>query len=225
MTNTLHRYGDSESFRDDWIVFAIPAKGKNDKGSLPKLKQFLRIALKFQPINLGDARNGGALRPSKSMDPTQHWKRDLSPDMETVIEGMDAPTTVSAVFDQRENALGFVKAVKDADLGLCVNISTSVDGAQCLCEDAGFARHSINYSLGFQGKTEKLPNTQILTLSTMCGHGMVSHSLAKKMVDWVKEGRRTPEEAATYMSRFCSCGIFNTTRATRVLKDARGVMK
>ena len=43
----------------------------------------------------------------------------------------------------------------------------------------------------------------------MCGHGMVSHSLAKKMIDWVKEGRRTPEQAAAYMTRFCSCGVFN----------------
>jgi len=225
MTNTLHRFGDSESFHDDWIVFAIPAKGKNDKGSLPKLQQFLRMSLPFKPVNVGDARNGGALRPSREMHPTQHWKRDMDPDMEQVIAGMDAPTTVSVVFDSRESALGFLKAVKEADLGLCVNISTSVDGAECLCSDAGFPRHSINYSLGFQGKTEKLPATQVLTLSTMCGHGMISHSLAKKMIDWVKEGRRTPEEAATYMSRFCSCGIFNTTRATRVLKDSRGVMK
>ena len=30
-------------------------------------------------------------------------------------------------------------------------------------------------------------------LSTMCGHGMISHSLAKKMIDFVKENRRTPD--------------------------------
>ena len=33
------------------------------------------------------------------------------------------------------------------------------------------------------------------------------------MIDWVKEGRRTPEQAATYMTRFCSCGVFNPSRA------------
>lgn len=225
MTNTLHRYGNAESFQDDWIIFAIPAQGKNDKGSLPKLQQFLRLSLKFRPISIGDARNGGSLRPSREMDPTQHWNRDMKPDFEKVIDGMDKPTTVSTVFDSRENALGFLKAVKEADLGLCVNVSTSVEGAQDLCLEAGFPRHSINYSLGFEGKTEKLPNTQVLTLSTMCGHGMVSHSLAKKMIDWVKEGRRTPEEAATYMARFCSCGIYNCTRAARIMCEARGSMK
>ena len=48
----------------------------------------------------------------------------------------------------------------------------------------------------------------------MCGHGMVSMSLAKKMIDWVKEGRRTPEQASVVLTRFCSCGVFNPSRAT-----------
>jgi hypothetical protein len=50
---------------------------------------------------------------------------------------------------------------------------------------------------------------------------MVSASFAKKMVDWVKEGRRTPAEAVTYLARFCSCGVFNPARAKRILEDAR----
>ena len=57
-------------------------------------------------------------------------------------------------------------------------------------------------------------------LSTMCGHGMISHSLSKKMIDWVKEGRRTPEQAVSYLARFCSCGVFNPSRAKRILQDA-----
>jgi hypothetical protein len=225
MTNTLHRFGDAESFHDDFIVFAIPARGKNDKGSVPKLQQFLRMALPFKPVNLGDASHGGALRPCQNMDPTQHWKRDMTPDFQAVIDGVDTPTTCAAVFDNRLNAEEFVKAVSKADLGLCVNISTSVEGAEQCCLNAGFPRHSVGYSLGFQGKTEMLPSTQVMSLSTMCGHGMISHSLAKKMIDWVKEGRRTPEEAVTYMARFCSCGIYNPTRAKRILEDARVSMK
>lgn len=225
MTNTLHRYGDSASFYDDYVVFAIPSRGKNDKGCIPKLKEFLRLALAFHPVNLGDASHGGALRPSRNMKPTAHWKRDMKPDFEAVINGVDTPTTVAAVFDNRVNAEEFVKAVKKADLGLCVNISTSIDGAEQCCLAAGIPRHSVGYSLGFEGKTEKLPNTQVLALSTMCGHGMVSHSLAKKMIDWVKEGRRTPEQAVTYLARFCSCGVFNPSRAKRILEEARGSMK
>ena len=31
MTNTLHRFGDAESFRDDYVVFAIASRGKNEQ--------------------------------------------------------------------------------------------------------------------------------------------------------------------------------------------------
>ena len=225
MTNTLHRFGDAESFRDDFVIFAIPSRGKNDKGSVPKLKQFLEIAMRFQPVNLGDAVHGGALRPSQHMKPTAHWNRDMTPDFRAVIDGVDTPTTVAAVFDDRVHAEDFLKAVKEADLGMCINISTSIDGAEQCCYAACQPRHSVGYSLGFQGKTEKLPNTQVLELATMCGHGMVSSSLAKKMIDWVKEGRRTPEQAVTYMARFCSCGVYNPARAKRILEEARGKMQ
>ena len=220
MTNTLHRFGPAESFQDDYIVFAIASKGRNDQGSLPKLRQFLEMAVPFKPVNLGDARHGGALRPCKQMNPTSHWNRDLSPDFEAVIQGLDHPTTVAAVFNNRVAAEDFVKKVKQADLGLSINISTSIDGAEQCCFAAGIPRHSVGYSLGFEGKTEKLPNAKVMLLSTMCGHGMVSHSLAKKMIDWVKEGRRTPDQAASYLTRFCSCGVFNPARAKRILEDA-----
>jgi len=220
MTNTLHRFGPAPSFADDYIVFAMCARGKNDVDALPKLRQFLEMAVSFKPVNLGDAIHGGALRPSREMNPLAHWKRDSTLDFKAVIDGLNALTTVAAVFDNRVAAEDFVKTVKQADLGLSINISTSVDGAEQCCFAAGIPRHSVGYSLGFEGKTEKLPNAEVLTLSTMCGHGMVSHSLAKKMIDWVKEGRRTPEQAAACMTRFCTCGVFNPARAARVLEQA-----
>jgi hypothetical protein len=225
MTNTLHRYGSSESFYDDYVIFASPSKGKNDEGSIPKLKRFLELALPFKPVNMGDPVHGGALRPSRELTVSSHWTRNGKPDFQAVIDGIDAPASVAAIFDNRVAAEEFLKTVKEADLGLCVNISTSIDGAEQCCDYAGIVPHSIGYSLGFQGKTEKLPNTQLLALTTMCGHGMISSSLGKKMIDWVKEGRRTPEEAVTYLARFCSCGIFNPARARRILEDARGKME
>lgn len=225
MTNTLHRYGDSQSFYDDYIVFASPSTGNNDAGSIPKLKAFLEMALPFDPVNVGDPAHGGALRPSPKLTTIANWHRDLKPDFRKVIDGIDEPASVAAVFDNQQAAEKFLKAVVEADLGLSVNISTSVEGAQQCCRYAGITRHSVGYSLGFEGATDKLPNTQLLKLTTMCGHGMISASLAKKMVDWVKEGRRTPAEAVTYLTRFCSCGIFNPARAKRVLEEARKKME
>jgi hypothetical protein len=208
MTNTLHRLGDSESFRDDFIVFAIPSKSNKDPNALPKLHRFMEIAMEYKPVNLGETRHGGALRSSKNLSPLSHWKRDMKPDFK-------------AVFDNLPAAEQFVKRIKEEDLGMSINISTSIEGAESCCNYACIDRHSVGYSLGFEGKTEKIPNSQVATLSTMCGHGMISHSLAKKMIDFVKENRRSPEQAATYLSRFCSCGIFNPSRAKRILEDAR----
>ena len=112
MTNTLHRFGDAPSFRDDFVVFAIASRGKNEQGALEKLREFLRLAVTFGPVNLGDARHGGALRPCKSMNPTSHWNRDMKPDFDAVIAGLDHPTTVAAVFDDRVKAEDFLKAIE-----------------------------------------------------------------------------------------------------------------
>jgi hypothetical protein len=224
MTNTLHRYGDAESFYDDYIVFASPSTGNNDVDSIPKLKAFLEMALQFNPVNMGDPAHGGAIRPS-SLSTLANWHRDMKPDFRAVIDGIDEPASVAAIFDNPEAAEKFLKAVVDADLGLSVNVSTSVEGGKQCCQSAGITRHSVGYSLGFEGATEKLPNTQLLKITTMCGHGMISASLAKKMIDWVKEGRRTPAQAVTYMARFCSCGVFNPARAQRILEDARKKME
>jgi hypothetical protein len=222
VTNTLHRFGDAASFHDDYVVFAMACKGKFKQANpLPGLRRFLQIALEYGPVNLGDARHGGAFRPSRSLNPLAHWRRDNQPDFQAVIDGLTHVTTCAAVFDTREAAERFVRRIRDEDLGLSVNISTSIAGAEGCCRQAGIPRHSVGYSLGFEGRTEKMPDAQVMMLSTMCGHGMVSHSLAKKMIDFVKENRRTPEQAAATLTRFCSCGVFNPARAKRILEEAR----
>ena len=221
MTNTLHRFGDAESFHDDYVIFAIPTKGVKGQDTVPLLRRFLQIAVEYKPVNLGDARHGGALRPARGLNPLSHWQRDITPDFQAVVEGLDHPTTCAAVFDNKVAAEDFLARVKQEDFGLSVNISTSIDGAEQCCHHACIPRHSVGYSLGFEGSTDKLPNSQVMMLSTMCGHGMISHSLAKKMIDFVKENRRTPEQAAAVLTRFCSCGVFNPSRAKRILEDAR----
>ncbi len=221
MTNTLHRYGDHHNLKNDFIVFAIPCRGYNDKDSVPKLREFLRMAVRYKPVNLGDGSKGGMYRPSRRLNPLAHWRRKTQPDIEEVVEKVSNPTTVAAVFDNKEAVEGFLEEVRKADLGLSINVSALIDRAQECCHDIGLPRHSVEYSLGFMGKTDRLADRHVLELSTMCGHGMISFSFARKMSDWVKEGRRTTEQACSYMSRFCSCGIFNPTRAKQILEEGR----
>lgn len=220
MTNTLHRYGSAESLKDDYIVFAIPARGFNDSGASEKQRRFLEIACKHNPINLGDASHGGAFRPAKNLNPTVHWSRESNREFDAVIDSVANPSTVAAVFDDPANVVAFVKELKAADLGLSVNISAALDKARDCARQAGIERHSVEYSLGFFGQTDRMADRQTLELATMCGHGMLSFGFVRKLVEWVKQGRRSPEQAAVTMARFCSCGIFNTTRACRLLRKS-----
>jgi hypothetical protein len=216
----LHRYGKASGFADDYIVFAMPSRGKNDDGAIEKLKTFLRICVRHEPSNIG-ASGQGSYRPSRSLNPGVHWNRDVSPDFESVIDGVHKAGTAGAVFDSKAKAIRCLADVIEADLGLSVNISTSVEGAKETGEACGIHRHSVEYSLGFIDPNDRLPRGQVLELATMCGHGMVSFGLAQKMLDMVREGRRTPEQAVATMARFCPCGVYNPSRALRLIEEAR----
>ncbi|UCD24511.1 MAG: hypothetical protein JSW51_00915 [Gemmatimonadota bacterium] len=217
MTNTLHRYGDAASFEDDYIIFAIPCKGKNDEGAVDKLKLFLGICTKHRPVNIGNS-STSSFRPSSGLEPSVHWKRRHEPEPRDVIEGVHRTATAAAVFDSADKAAACLADLIDADLGLSINVSTSVEGAKRIAADCGISRHSVEYSLGFDDPHDKLPDSRVLELSTMCGHGMVSANMAKKMLDMVQEGRRDPTAAAVTLARFCPCGAYNPVRAERLLR-------
>ena len=230
MTNTLHRYSEHYAFerppnpqpvQDDFIVFAMASRGINDDDLVARYRAFLRLALKHNPVNMGDATKGGMLRPRQDLNPKAHWKRDQRPNPEEVVAGIDGHTTVAAVFDNYQDMKAFVDDVRSANLGISVNISAPIEDAERCCGETGITRHSVEYSLGFSGRVEKLPDSTVLELTTMCGHGMVSANFAKKMIDWSKENRRSPAELARTMARFCSCGVFNISRAERILDEAR----
>ncbi len=218
MTNTLHRFGQPDDLKDDYILFAMCTRGKNDVGAAERLREFLRICARHNPVNMGDGREGGIHRPSRRLNPLVHWRRPETGSMEAVIEGITAPTTAAAVFDNPDSLGKCLREVKAADLGLSINISALTEDARQCSEQAEIDRHAVEYSLGFLGKTSKLPEPDVLSLITMCGHGMVSSAFAQKMIDWVKTGRKTPAECTRYMSRFCVCGVFNPVRAERILR-------
>jgi hypothetical protein len=218
MTHSLHRFGTHQDLTGDFIVFAIPTRGVNDAHAVEVEKEFLRRALKHHPVNIGDAKKGGWYQPQSDLGPSVHWRRDTSPDPEKVIAGVDARGIVTAVFDSYEKMTAFVEELVEADLGVSINISSLAGMAAECCDECGITRHSVEYSLGFQGRTDLLPGKDILELSTMCGHGTISFDLAGKMLERVKTGRRTPEEAARTLARFCVCSIFNPARAEEILR-------
>ncbi len=221
MTNTLHRFGEPETFRDDFVIFGMAAQGINNKDAKQKLIKFYHMAMKHKPVNIGN-HHGSLYRTSENLSPLVHWHRVDEGDPEAVLNSIDDKSAqMAVVFDTAEKLEAFLIELKEADLGLSVNISSLTDMARLCCKNAGIVRHSVGYSMGFHGDLSLLPDKHVLELSTMCGHGMVSNNFAKKMIDLVKEGRRTPKEAAHCLSRFCVCGVFNPAKAERILEEVR----
>jgi len=230
MTNTLHRYSEHYAIHprpepppvdDDFIVFAMATRGVNDDDLVEKYRTFARLALAHDPVNLGNASKGGLYRPEPALTPLAHWRREARPNPDRLLTEIDGPTTMAAVFRRRQDMDGFVRDLATADLGVSINVSAPVDAAAACCAAAGLARHSVEYSVGFEGRLERLPERTVLEISTMCGHGMIAHTLVRKLLDWVKEARRTPADAARYLCRFCTCGVFNPARAEALFARAR----
>jgi len=224
MTNTLHRFGKPENLKDDYIVFILTSKGANDEGAVQKAQEFVKTAVKFNPVNLaGESANGSLYRPEKHLNLFSLYMRGRKQTVpaQQLIDEMGKPGRGLAVFDNKESLEGFLKELKEMDLGLSVNVSSLVEDVREMAPRTGVPPHSINYALGFRGNLCLLPDQYVLALTTMCGHGLIAGNFAKKMIDTVKEGRSTPEKCATYLAKFCTCGAFNTARAVHILKKAR----
>ena len=221
MTNTLHRFGKPESQKDDFIVFTLASKGLNHEGAPEKTHTFLETALKYNPVNIGNGLIGSMYRPEEGLSFVKLYfkgRQDRLPP-EKAIEAQEGTMYASAVFDNRAAMEGFLEELKELDLGLSVNVSALADEVRSACKNTSINIHSVEYSLGFHGDLSRLPDRNVLSLTTMCGHGLVSANFAQKMIERVKEARLTPEKAATYLAKFCVCGAFNTSRAARVLRE------
>ena len=202
MTHTLHRSGTRESLSGDFVFLFMPAFGINNIDSGPKLRRFFEIALRHNPVNIGNAFYG-----SMSLMGLQNVLDNVGKD----------GGCVHAVFSNEEDAFQMLQEVKEADLGLSLVISGIFDKVKELCQRAGIQRHAVTYSLGIWGRAEKLPPEEILDVITMCGHGMVSANRVYAAIEDVKASRKSAGDAAKDLCQQCDCGVFNPVRAARLL--------
>jgi len=204
MTNTLHRRGTPASLKNDYVIFCTMAKGINSKGSGPKIQEFIRICLKYNPVNMGDGYLGNILQEDVGV---QKFLADRT-------DGEGA----AAVFTDLDTLQKVIDELIRADLGISINVSGLLDEVQACCRRAGLERHSVEHSLGVWGAKDRLPERDILDVNTLCGHGMVSFNLIRKMVEHIKLRRLTPQKAAKLMAKCCECGAFNPVRAEELLE-------
>ncbi len=202
MTHTLHRSGTKESLSGDFVFLYMPAFGINNIDSNVKLRKFLEIAQRHNPVNMGDASYGNMYAKG----------------IENVMGSIKKDgTAVHAVFDNEEDAAKMLKDVKETDLGLSLVVSGIFDRVKGLCQKNSIHRHAATYSLGIWGKTDKLPSDDVLNIITMCGHGMISAARIKSVADDVRAGRKSAADAAKELARQCDCGVFNPSRAAKLL--------
>lgn len=202
MSHTLHRYGINEAdLLDDFIVFAIAAQTVNAKGINPQFHEFEKIVTKYNPVNYGDMRTGNAFNVGMEVVGKQYYDNSI----------------VHAVFTDEETVTKVLKDLYDANLDLSIVVSGLTEHTAECCHGAGIAPHTVEHSMGIWGRTERLPSENILRVSTMCGHGMLSFNLIKDLAEKVAKGRMTSKQASEKLAGLCHCGVFNPVRAARVI--------
>jgi hypothetical protein len=201
MSHTLHRLGNKSALAGDWVVLAMSAQGINRRGSILRLRRFLRISLKHGPVNFGDMCMGNSF----TKDPCE------------LLSGIREDSLLNVVFDSEEAVRRFLEELGRARLGLSVVVSGLLErGCRC-ARKAGLVPHTFAMSLGVWGRTKKLPDKRTMEITTLCGHGLVSPRYVRLMAGKVAAGEMSDFEAASELARPCVCGAFNPVRAAELL--------
>mgnify|MGYP001033635081 CR=1 FL=1 len=202
MTHTLHRQGTEQSLSNDYVFLSMAAKGINEDGAADKMREFLRIVLRHNPVNIGDMRTGNLYNTS----------------IENILDKITSTSIVHGVFTDRDTVAKVLRELKNADLGMSVVVSGTFSSTRKCCLEAGLSPHTVDYSGGIWGKTGKLPSAKILEVTTMCGHAMAAPKLVTALVADIKAGEISAEEAGKELAKRCECGIFNPSRAAELLR-------
>lgn len=204
MSHTLHRIKTETGKSDDYVVLIMPARGINNQNIVETYGKYMDLLIKFNPVNMGGCKLG-----TLATNTYEEIRNNISP---------EAPM-MHAVFKDRETLIQVMKALKEADYGYSVVVSGLVDDVGCCAKEAGIQRHSVDLTLGTWGDTSKLPPQEILEITTMCGHALISVNLVSKMIADIKKGIISPRKAAEKLAAPCACGIFNTDKAERLLSE------
>lgn len=197
MTHTLNRIGLSEEKPGEEIVFLCMVHDKEKPTKADRLKEVTRIVAKYNPINIVG--------------------RPLGFDDQSIMELTKKVGIVTAVFTNKDDALEMVKEIKDKQLGLSVVISALFSDVHEICENLSIDEHTYHISLGVYGQTNLLPDMDILSITTQCGHHMVSPNLVKHVVTKIRKGKMAAQEAAELLVRPCACGLINHERVKKTL--------
>ncbi|HEX2924190.1 MAG TPA: 4Fe-4S dicluster domain-containing protein [Chloroflexota bacterium] len=205
MSHTNHRQGNAESLSNCFVVLGIGCKDVEIPNSAEKFQRFLQLAARHEPVNAGNMKAGNIR--------TNGGIQKLIADLPNLEGGI-----VHAAFNSEEKLVAFLKDLHEADMGISIVVSGLFDQTRECCRNADMHPHTIEYSLGVFGKTEKLPDPSIMEVTTMCGHGQISFNAVSRMVKDVTRGVMTLDEATEALTKPCICGIVDPTRIRRLME-------
>jgi hypothetical protein len=208
MSHALHRHGTTEQLQNDYTFYARASRYVNREGCGPKLRKILSIVLEEKRlVNFGSSHAGKSYQAG--LDPGEY------------AATLDKAYGVAGCFSDRETVRSVLRKLKEADTGISIVISGLIDEIVQIAKEIDLKPHTAFLSLGVHGKKALLPEDQILQITTMCGHGMVSAKLADTVIKRVNAGKMTPEKGAHLLAQPCPCGIFNTDRCSAILKELK----
>ena len=198
MTHTLNRTGLSEARPGEEIIILCMVRQAEKAQKMEEMKEIARAVLGHEPENV--------------------IGRPLGLDDETIE--MMAPMTgiITAVFARTDDALKVVKAIKSRKPGISVVLSGLFSDVHDICDCAGLKEHTHHISLGIHGKTERLPDSKTMEITTQCGHSLIASNLVAALLKKIRKGKMTAEEAAMLLAKPCACGIVNTKRVKEILE-------
>jgi hypothetical protein len=206
MTHTSQRRGLSpDNSRQELVVLAIiPAEHDAMEGIHDAFSDLASRMLALEPDNciFGDSMPGIAL----------------------------VANVVTAVFSDVSKVEELIAEIKgdwlanNREKGYPISVVLSGlfgDVREC-CRNTGCKEHTLLHSLGFYGKVDELPSADELVLMTMCGHGLVSAARVRDLIQRVRDGELTAQQAAEDLAEPCVCGVVNKTRAAEVFQRLAG---
>ncbi|UCD73363.1 MAG: hypothetical protein JSW01_01615, partial [Candidatus Bathyarchaeota archaeon] len=204
MTHTNHRRGDRDSLRSDWVLLARVSRlvPEQREGAPSKFRELLKTVEKHGPLCLMARDVSKGREQDTPWMPVRHYMGAGTP-LRDIASTVKNPMYVHAVFAERANLEGALRDIKNADLGISVVVSGLFDEVFDICDRLSTGPHTVNLSLGVMGKSELLPEEEILEITTMCGHAMISEHLTRTMIERVKQDKITPEDAGIELARQC----------------------
>jgi len=206
LTHTNFREGTLETYKRDYVVLVMPAKGFNNREDIgDKLRDIWRIMYSYKPINGGGVSTGML----------------LTTPAETIIEKIENKTPMLlGVYSDKDTVNRVIRDIKAADRGISVVVSGLIEDTAEIAKANGLNLHSIEYVLGIHGRRDLLPPEHIREVTTMCGHGLISSHLVAHLLEQVKGKKMGVDDAVTEIGRQCICGIFNTEKARFLFERA-----